>query len=354
MSFESTERHANNFDMLRLVAALFVIITHSYALLGLPETDILYRLTQGTFSFSRLGLSVFFVLSGFLVTQSALRSKGVVAYGAKRAIRILPAYSVVVLFAAFVLGPLVTLLPLGEYLAASQTWAYLKTLAVFRVQYDLPGVFLDNPHRGAVNGSLWTIPYEVALYALPLVFFLHKQAARVLRWPLVAAWLVGAAVHGWWSPVLWGVPLPVLHLNAWFVLHFGLFFIGGMVLALFNAQGRIRRWMALGAVLLLTLSFFTEAATELSYLLLPVVLLWVAYVPWKWGQRQWQRFREYGDISYGMYLYAFPVQQILVLYLGHLLTVPRLALVSMVCTIPFAVASRKWIEMPALTLKHKV
>lgn len=346
--------HANNFDILRLIAAIFVIITHSYALLGLPETDVLYRLTLGTASLSRLGLWIFFIMSGYLVTASALSSTRVTSYIAKRTLRIVPACWVALILAALVLGPIITTVPLGEYFSASQTWAYLKGLSLFRMQYDLPGVFQTNPHVGAVNGSLWTIPYEVTLYGIPALLILVKKYMHVLRYVLFFVWITGAALHSWWSPLVDAVTVPFLQLNLWFICHFGLFFLGGALLYLFKKEVT-QTGAALGLCTILWMfSWQYGYAEQITYVVLPYMLMCVAFAPAAQLQSFWNKQKQLADISYGMYIYAFPVQQLIVYYWREQLGVVTLALSAIVLTIPLAILSRTLIEMPALRLKKYV
>lgn len=349
MNGNSSAQRQNNFDVLRFVGACFVIITHAYALSGLPETDWAYRLSQGTFSFSRLGLWMFFIMSGYLVTASALRSTTVVQYALKRALRIIPAYSVVVLVAVFVLGPLVTELHPIEYIRSGQTWAYLKTLAVFRVQYNLPGVFLHNPYQGAVNGSLWTIPYEVFLYSIPAGLFFLRNQIRLIRPFLLIGWLVAVCTFALWTPVLWNTTVPFFLLRGWDLANFGVYFVAGSLLYLYRTHISFTKRGLLLASGLLVLSFFFHKGTIVSFFTVPYIVLALAYVtPYI------PITKKIGDLSYGMYLYAFPIQQIIMLFAHGALPLGVFILLSILVTMLFAAFSWKFVEAPAIALKKHI
>src|SRR5215218_6951787 len=144
-----------SFDTMRLTAALMVFHSHAFALTGHREP-----LLPGYLTFGGVAVSVFFAMSGYLVTTSALkRSTG--SYVIARAIRIWPGLAVCCAV-SIVLGALITSLPTSDYLSRSDTFSYMRNTFVFftEMQSELPGVFEGRPHP-AVNGSLWTLRYEV-------------------------------------------------------------------------------------------------------------------------------------------------------------------------------------------------
>src|SRR5262249_48958743 len=141
-------------------AATLVLIDHSDPLTGRPGHP-------GPFGYETLGgfaVAVFFIISGFLVAASWERAPRVGAFMLKRALRIIPAYAVVIAFAVLVLVPLVTDLTLRAYFHDRLTWGYFRSLSFVEVWYSLPGVFAHNAYPLAVNGSIWTLPIEVAMY----------------------------------------------------------------------------------------------------------------------------------------------------------------------------------------------
>ena len=176
-----TQGRDNNFNLIRIMAALAVLVTHSFALaIGTgaaePFRDSL-GMTMGT-----IAVDIFFVTSGFLVTGSLLTRHSALEFLWARTLRVFPALLVMLLLTVFGLGPLVTSWPLSAYLTDAGTYGYLLKCAtlVSGVQYNLPGVFADNPFKSAVNGSLWSLPYEIRMYAIVvMVWLVFRRIQRV-------------------------------------------------------------------------------------------------------------------------------------------------------------------------------
>ena len=172
----------NNFNLIRLAAALSVIFSHSVAVLGLPSSR--------EFFFDHLGLSlaemavdVFFVTSGFLVAGSLVNRGDVVAFLWARALRIYPAIWVMLVLTVFALAPALTTLPLADFLTSPKTHEYFAKCATLigGVRYSLPGVFETNPLHAEFNGSLWTLPIELRLYCYLAAGWLVLAAAPAIR-----------------------------------------------------------------------------------------------------------------------------------------------------------------------------
>ncbi len=343
---DNNERN-NSFHFLRFLAASFVIITHSYVLLGLPEHDLMVRLTNGTTSFSRLGVWIFFVISGYLIMGSAERSKTVVSYVFRRVLRIFPALIVVVLVTVFVLGSIVSTLPVDSYLQDHMSWRYLLAITLYRVQYHLPGVFSGLPYPHVVNGSLWTIPYEFTLYALPMLLVLGQKWSRVFPWRglLVAFVLLVIFTRAAWSGLFY-VIVPVLGLNAWHLLNFSVFFVAGMLVHLYKQSIPMKPYLAWITLSLWLVSCWIGFGPYVSYVAIPYLVLFIA------ERRSWlNNFGKFGDVSYGVYLYAFPLGQLIVSVAGIHLSVPTLAIATWISAIVCGYLSWKIIEAPALRFK---
>ena len=177
----------NNFNAVRLFLATSVIFSHSFVLTG-NGTDPTAALLG--VPVSNLSVDGFFALSGFLVTRS-MENKTPQAFLAARLRRLLPGLLVMLALTVFVLGPVATTLPLAAYFGASETWTYLVANAsLLLTRYELPGVFGNLPHSGAVNGSLWTMRFEFYCY-LGLVLLAGSGLLNVARmvWLLPAAFL---------------------------------------------------------------------------------------------------------------------------------------------------------------------
>src|SRR5262245_10794102 len=212
----------NSFDVLRLLAAGFVFWSHQFALLGHSE-PVPPGLKE---TYGGLGLYIFFAISGYLNTASLLASRSAPLFLASRALRIYPAVlvSTVVTMAA---GAVVTIVPLTTYLGSYETVLFIvknATLLAGAAQH-LPGVFTHNPAQSAVNGSLWTLPYEIYLYLiLAVVLTLVSFRGSIVILLLGVAIIIGTLhPHVNWAPSQ----------LSWFVI-FSVIFFPGATLAVFE------------------------------------------------------------------------------------------------------------------------
>lgn len=332
---------SNNFDFLRVVGALTVMFAHSFALRGRPEQ---IPLVFGH-PLQTLGVILFFAISGYLITASFQRTRNPVTYLLARCLRIFPALVVVVLLTALVLGPLVTTLPREEYFAHPWTMDYITNNIRLWVQFQLPGVWNDLPLPGAVNGSLWTLFVEFLCYlAAPLLFFFP----RLLR-PFAALVAVGVTIYlaevpQEQSPVFYAVRLRDASL-LW------VFFAGGAFLRLALTTWswfRLRTDVAVAMIALQTVvsSVWPGWGLELSAITIPYAVLTIGLARTPYVART----ARFGDFSYGLYLYAFPVQQLVIDVWGVHGTAANY-LVVLAITLALAVLSWHLVERPALALK---
>jgi peptidoglycan/LPS O-acetylase OafA/YrhL len=179
-----------------------VVFSHEYAIVPGLGSEPLAQLSGGFATFGTLGVDIFFVISGLLVTRSLVDRSAIGFFVASRALRILPALAVVLALSAWVIGPILTDLPLREYLAAGRVWSYVvRNLTLADSQWGLPGVFARNPVGDAVNGSLWTLQPEVLMYGLLLLLGAIAAAGGTrlsrFRGILVGAGMVAAITWGW-------------------------------------------------------------------------------------------------------------------------------------------------------------
>ena len=192
MPAEAGARRANNFDALRLLAAISVVFSHSFLIAeGSEASEPFAWLTGNQCILGLVGVFVFFVISGYLVTESWCRSPNPRRFVSRRLLRIYPGLLVNGLVCALLLGPLVTSLPLRAYFADPALRGFLGSVATLDPgPLHLPGVlFADNSVGLLVNGSLWTLRYEVMMYALVLVL----GALNLLRLSVSIA-LVGIGI----------------------------------------------------------------------------------------------------------------------------------------------------------------
>lgn len=174
------------FDFLRIFLATGIIASHTAQLSGH------FDLVQGSvfWLLDNSFVPMFFALSGFLVAGSSMRL-GPRSFLLNRMARIVPALAVDIVFAALIIGPLVTTLPLKAYLSDPMFHSYFLNI-IGSIHFDLPGVFQSNPST-SVNGSLWTVPFEICCYVV-LVGLMVSGAMKDARW---ISWLtVGILIVG--------------------------------------------------------------------------------------------------------------------------------------------------------------
>lgn len=290
-----TDLQKNSFDLLRFGAATLVLYDHQYALLGIHEPAFFGWTTLGG-----VGVSIFFFLSGFLVWSSWARDPDLKRFFIRRSLRIFPALWFVVLFTVFVLGPIFSKLSVADYIASFKTWRYLST-AVLVVRHELPGVFASNPYPLAVNGSLWTLPVEFLCYVS--VALVGSVSLLQRNW-LVVFSLGVTVLAAAFGPLLLGNRfVPHLEMVA--------LFWWGVAYAFILEQPASERkaWVIGLSVALVAFLVLETRGVERTGLLMFAAALVVAAQHMAWGAWFTERL---GDLSYGMYIFAFPVQQIVV------------------------------------------
>jgi len=354
--------HDNNFDILRVFWAVLVLFSHCFALpAGGNSREPLALLTKGQTTFGSLAVDAFFVISGFLITQSWLRSKGVGDYLRKRVLRIYPGFVVAALFCAVIVGPLasdsvaVYIHGFNLKLILRFVWGVL-TLS----QLSLPPVFLHLPSPGEINGSLWTIRYEFWCY----LFLALLGASRLLkqRGAVAGLFLVVMLLHTaqeWFYPgigqgndvfktgLLHGTELPLIgHPDRWPRLL--AFYLAGTVCYLYRERIPRSPRIAVLCVLLLALCV-PWGFNAMLPLCGTYLLLYAASSPHHLGKALTQR----ADLSYGIYLYAYPVQQLLIQFLGKQINPFALFLIATPTVAAIAWLSWKLVEQPALRRKKQ-
>ena len=294
-----TDHRANNFDAVRLMAALSVVFSHSFLIAeGSEASEWFVRVTGNQCVLGLVGVFVFFIISGYLVTESWCRHPLPGGFALRRALRIYPGLLVNVLICALLIGPLVSALPLGLYLAAPGLREFLyQTLTLNPGPLHLPGVlFADNSVGLLINGSLWTLRYEIMMYAMILLLgmtrLLHLRTAIILTGTGMAAVYFESALK----------PLGDLGDMAWFLGFFG----SGMVLS-FVRERLVFDWRyVLLALAALVIFVWIGRLIMLFPLAGAYLVIWFA--------RRYDRWLDYskhfGDLSYGLYIYGWPSEQL--------------------------------------------
>jgi peptidoglycan/LPS O-acetylase OafA/YrhL len=334
-----TEEPQNNYLVLRLVAALLVIYGHSYAVTKLPgQMDLIQRALHFTYA-GGVGVDAFFVISGFLVTASYLNRRNWPEFMKARCLRIFPGLAVCLLAMTFLMGPIVSTLPALQYLTTGDLYTgLLRNLSLMDLHFRLPGVFESLPAEG-VNGSLWTLPAEFCLYVLVSMFGVSGLLFS-RRWYGLCVLLCCLAAIGLCLEV---------HFFSDRVRYLRLFllFAAGSAIRVYDGRIPLSAWIvaALTAITLASMLWYTQRASHYLFTLwLIYTVFWVAYVP------NLHFFNRMGDYSYGLYIYAFPIEQTLRQYIPAIRPLELFCCASFL-TLGCAMLSWHFVEHPALDLK---
>ncbi|MBB3105425.1 acyltransferase family protein [Azomonas macrocytogenes] len=334
---QSQQHKDSNFDFLRFSAAVMVVISHSYWLHGSHNSE---SLITGEFGIGLIAVYMFFIISGFLVTSSWKNSRDNFSFVIKRLLRIIPALIVATLFTVFIIGSFVTELPLAEYYFNNRTWKYLSNL-VFWIQFDLPGVFTGNPFPNIVNGSIWTLPF-VLLMDISLLCF---AVSGMLQPTIIVTGLV--------TLILTNIALltftEVDSKSIINLITLGTFFYFGVTLYLFYERVPWNKTLALVLTSVLLLGLTLKLGSITLVIALPYLTIYVAYlrIP------RLSHFGRYGDFSYGIYLFGFPMQQLIIHWLdADSISISAFIALSLIVSFTMGVLSFYLIERPSLALKR--
>jgi peptidoglycan/LPS O-acetylase OafA/YrhL len=333
---------SNNFDAVRLLAALSVVFSHSFLIAeGSEAGEPFVWLTGNQCILGLVGVFVFFIISGYLVTASFCRNPRPGRFAQRRFLRIYPGLVVNALVCACLLGPLVSSLPLRAYLAEPELGDFLdKALTLNPGPLHLPRVlFADNSVGLLINGSLWTLRYEVMMYGLVLILGL----AGLLRLSTaVALTAIGVLAVGFEQQLK---PFGDFGEAAWFLGFFG----SGMVLY-FVRDRIVLDWR--GALLAFA-AFALFVWVGRFIMLFPLA---GAYLVIGFARRH-DRFLDYskhlGDLSYGLYVYGWPSEQLVMWLSGGRASWWQVFLGSLCIAVPAAWLSWHGVEKWALRLGHR-
>ncbi|HEX4270874.1 MAG TPA: acyltransferase [Rhizomicrobium sp.] len=291
----------NNLDSLRLLFAAMVALYHAAVLSAAPALAPLQQWTS-----PGIAVDGFFVISGYLIFQSYDKSRSLADYAAKRARRILPAYGVVVVIIG-VAGALVTILPIQAYLGPG-LFKYLAANLAFLnfLAPTPPGVFLQNP-LPAADGALWTIKIEVAFYfSVPLLAWLFRRLPKPAV--LSSLYLLSYAYYVALSYAFKRTGHPIYDLLAKQLPGQISFFTAGAAIYYFQPLFMRWRWplTVLGLLIVIVLPFGLDIG-PLYPAVLAMAVMGIAFGPYLGNAGK------FGDLSYGLYIWHFPVLQLLVL-----------------------------------------
>lgn len=338
--------HHNNFDFMRLFAALSVLFSHLFQVAGYPDP----LKSIGYADFSSIGMAVFFSISGYLVTASIASNKNLKIFFTSRFLRIYPAVIIISIITVFIVGPLITKVSLKEYFEEPSTFKFLRNIFIFGTNYQINSILTENPVKFVVNASLWSLEVELRCYILTALLFVF----RILNFRVtVLISLICFVIFFYFSnhtelkgEKFFGIKYLELVTHGRFLF----FYFVGASLKLSGRKISIKWPYVIGFIITAMLVWYLVPYGQLFHIIfLPFVLLWFCLNT----KPVFTKFFEKYDFSYGIYLYSYPVQQVYLNYFHDVSNV--LAYVSFVLFFSTLCAWLSWrfIEKPCLNLKGK-
>ena len=339
----------NNFNVLRLILSCVVIFSHSYYIIDADNhRELLYLFSHHQITLGSVCVDGFFIISGFLLVASWENSRGLWDFLRRRALRVFPGLTACLLMMIFCVGPIAGV-NIREYFSNPSTYKILRFLLVVPDFHNaLPGVFMHNPVSIAVNGSLWTIKYEIYCYVmLALVSFAGIMNKKT-------GWSVFVFFY-----VLYNVITPALEMRMGRTLPFALspdfiprlatyFFAGS---ACYIYRDHIKYSGGIFALCFFCILMSCWKGVNFVFpLLLPYCFLYFVFS----RNINFYGFGKKVDLSYGVYLYAYPVQQLLVQYLGSNIHPWYLFFIAMIISLFLGLMSWTLVEKRFIVLKEKM
>jgi len=332
--------HENNFNLIRFIAAIAVIFSHSYPLsLGNKCLEPL-QLDFG-FTLGDLSVDVFFIISGFLITKSATYRDDWRSFLRSRFLRIYPALLLVIFITTFVIAPLYTSLALGDYLSDLRTYSYFikDSILISGFKSAPPYVFEHNPFPLGMNGSLWTLPWEVKMYIMLgcLAYFTRKHLKKSIY--IIA--LISSVIFA-----LSSSNHTEYEISPFF--RFTSFFFLGASIFLFKSKVP-HDFKIFISILIVTVGLFFLNKIIFSFsfiIILPYLVIYLSYAK----NSTLLRFNKMGDYSYGLYIWAFPIQQMIAYHFKGVQPI-GMFLLTVLFTLPIAIMSYHYVEKKALKFK---
>jgi peptidoglycan/LPS O-acetylase OafA/YrhL len=335
----------NNFDAIRLLAAIMVLSGHTSALM--KETILLLGTT-----IENLGVITFFLIGGYLITQSFLHDSNFISYGIKRFFRLIPPLAVYTVVAALAVGPLLSTIPVSEYFRQPGVYRYLLNIILLPFM-TLPGVFENNPYPFVVNGSLWVMPVEALMYVvMPVVISLAGLKRKTRASHLVLAIVCGVVCAARVSQLAFAPDLRIMIMGKNFALSFDVipfFFIGSLFVI-----PEMRKLCNVQAALVLFILFACfRAARPVNMAGLFVIYSYfvfsLAFAPRPVFAHKLEKY----ECSYSLFLYGCFIQQIVIQVEINVGLHVNAALNNLICIVIAAVVawfSFKFVERPSQKL----
>ena len=327
----------NNFNFLRLVLALLVILSHSPQLIdGNANREPLTRIVGFT-SLGKLAVECFFLVSGYLILQSWAQSPQIWNFLKKRILRIYPGFLAASFFCAFIVGPLGA--QPQKYFETFWYGGFIKSIFLLKIP-EVPDVFQGQPYP-SINGSMWSISLEFICYLFVLALGSLGIFRRKILWLFLAIGLYSVVLY-----VTLGLPSPYFSLENPLFRLAAFFFIGGCfylyrdLIYYKYLPALVCALMILVCVLILKIHYVFFAVAG-AYLLFYLAFTQISFL---------KGFESLPDVSYGVYLYGWPIQKLILWYFPAT-TPTALFFISAFMSLLLGAASWYAVEKPFLRLK---
>lgn len=356
--FPKAGMRENNLDFIRFFLAIVVLFSHCYVLYyGTEETvEPLWVWSQRQSSLGSVAVNFFFMISGFLILQSWTKSNDIEDFLKKRAFRIFPGFIIASAMCLLVFAPLGTAdfyMPFGYwklYYEGVSISAFFKNILLLQ-EPSVPWTLKNVPITDSINAPLWTIRYEFICYlVVPILAFLGMYKNKLFMVALCVLSLVLYILQDYYMIYYFNwKEFPVIGKPDFFPRFFTYFFAGMCYFNFKDVLPRSRRLFALSLIGVFVGVFFFKGLDIVLPLFGTYALFYVSFSQ----TITFKNFTKAGDFSYGIYVYAWPVQQLVIVYFEKYLNLSLMFILSVMFTIPLAWASWHFVEKPFLNFKKK-
>lgn len=312
--FESTR--SNNLNLLKFIAAIFVIVSHAFPLSkGAECNDILSDLSRNSIAFGSLAVAIFFMSSGFFVTKSLLKNKNSKKYLHNRFIRIFPPLWFILVICIVVCALFFSSYSLIDFFVSTDFFKYCLNFILIPI-HNLPGVFTNNIYPGVINGPLWTLPLEFVCYIILLVAYkLNLVNKKSYKFVALLVILVFIGINF--------IPLHIFMSVKGYIQPCFLFFWGSFYWIYRDEITMKNVYFVLSCILFILLIGLGYGQIG-SFLFIPYITLYISFCLPQCNAR----FASLGNLSYDIYLCGWPIQQMVISEFGGSMAVGLNILIS--------------------------